>query len=76
MGNYWVAFVLPTLLHEDERYYTLGHGSILKRTLYAASWIAITPDYQGHDTINASKLLGRGIAQGYPSLIIPAKTTL
>ena len=71
-GNYWVIFALPTVFHEDERYYALGTGSIWKRTLYSTSRVLITPDYHGHNTINASELLGRGIAQAisityYPS---------
>lgn len=71
-GNYWVIFALPTIFHEDERYFAKGQGPILHRGVYAAGRILITPDYNGHDTINASELLGRGIAQGislsyYPS---------
>lgn len=71
-GNYWVIFALPTVFHEDERYYTKGHGSFLKRGVYAATRVLITPNYQGHDTFNASEILGRGISQGislsyYPS---------
>ena len=71
-GNYWVIFILPTMLHEDERYYTRGHGSILGRALYASSRVLITPNYQGRDTFNVSEVVGRGIAQGislayYPS---------
>jgi hypothetical protein len=71
-GNYWVIFALPTVFHEDERYYTKGQGSLLKRGIYAASRVLITPNYQGHDTFNASEILGRGISQGisltyYPS---------
>ena len=71
-GNYWVIFALPTVFHEDERYYALGTGSIWKRTLYSTSRVLITPDYHHHNTINASELLGRGIAQAisityYPS---------
>jgi hypothetical protein len=61
-GNYWVIFALPTVFHEDERYYALGHGSIWKRGIYAATRVLITPDYRGHNTLNASELLGRGIA--------------
>ena len=72
-GNYWVIFALPTVLHEDERYYALGKGSILKRAAYAASRVAITPDYHGHDTINGSELLGRGIAQGISTTYYPSK---
>ncbi|MHB1023006.1 MAG: hypothetical protein ACYC46_14930 [Acidobacteriaceae bacterium] len=71
-GNYLVLFALPTVFHEDERYYSLGRGSIWKRTVYSASRVLITPNYHGHNTFNASELLGRGIAQGvslsyYPS---------
>jgi hypothetical protein len=71
-GNYLVIFALPTLLHEDERYYTKGEGGIWKRGVYAASRVLITPDYHRHDTFNASELFGRGIAQAvsvayYPS---------
>jgi hypothetical protein len=71
-GNYLVLFALPTVFHEDERYYTKGKGGIFKRSLYAASRVVITPDYNGNQTINASELLGRGMAQGialsyYPS---------
>jgi len=71
-GNYWVIFAMPSVLHEDERYYSRGHGRILGRALYASSRVLITPNYQRHNTFNASELLGRGIAQGisisyYPS---------
>jgi hypothetical protein len=73
-GNYLVIFALPTVFHEDERYYALGKGSTLKRAIYAASRIIITPDYQGHDTFNASELLGRGLAQGISLAYYPSKT--
>ena len=71
-GNYWVIFALPTVFHEDERYYALGHGSIWKRGLYAASRVLITPDYRGHNTFNASELLGRSIAQGISTTYYPS----
>jgi hypothetical protein len=71
-GDYWVDFILPTAFHEDERYYAKGRGNVLKRAIYAASQVIITPDYNGHNTINGAELLGRGIAQAvsvtyYPS---------
>ncbi|MGP8260728.1 MAG: hypothetical protein ACLQM6_12340 [Acidobacteriaceae bacterium] len=71
-GNYWVIFALPTVLHEDERYYTRGHGRILGRALYASSRVLITPDYHGHNTINASELVGRGVAQGISTSYYPS----
>lgn len=71
-GNYWVIWVMPTITHEDERYYAKGEGPILNRAVYAASRILITPNYGGHDTFNASEIFGRGISQSisltyYPS---------
>lgn len=71
-GNYLVIYALPTVLHEDERYFARGKGSILGRGIYAASRVLITPNYQRRNTFNTSEILGRGIAQGislsyYPS---------
>ena len=56
-GNYWVVWILPTAFHEDERYYALGRGNVLKRLGYAVTRVAITPDYNGHPTINGAELV-------------------
>ena len=71
-GNYLAIFALPTVFHQDERYYAMGTGSIWKRGFYSASRVVITPDYHGHNSFNISELLGKGMAQGisvtyYPS---------
>jgi hypothetical protein len=71
-GNYWVIFILPTIFHQDERYYAKGTGGFWKRAAYSSTRVLITPDYHGHNSFNASELLGRAIAQGislayYPS---------
>lgn len=71
-GNYMVIFAFPTVLHEDERYYAMGEGTFLKRGIYAATRILITPNYDGKNTLNASEIFGRAAAQGvslsyYPS---------
>jgi len=71
-GNYLVIFALPTVLHEDERYYAMGEGGFWKRGIYAASRILITPDYHGHNTFNASEVFGRGIAQGISTTYYPS----
>ena len=70
-GNYLVIFALPTVFHEDERYYAMGDGGVLKRGIYAASRILITPNYQGHNTINAAEILGRGISQEISQFYYP-----
>lgn len=73
-GNYLVIWALPTVFHEDERYYAMGSnkGGIPKRIGYSLTRIFVTPNYEGHNTINAAELLGRGSAQAislsyYPS---------
>lgn len=71
-GNYLVIFALPTILHQDERYYAKGEGGVFKRAIYAASRILITPDYHGHNTVNASEILGRGLAQGISAAYYPS----
>jgi hypothetical protein len=62
-GNYLVIFALPSVLHEDERYFAKGEGPIFHRGLYAASSVFVARDYHEHRTFNVSELLGRGMAQ-------------
>ena len=71
-GNYLVIFALPTVFHQDERYFALGQGSIWKRGVYAASRVLITPNYHGHNSFNASELLGRAMAQGISTTYYPS----
>lgn len=72
-GNYMVIGVLPTIFHQDERYYAKGTGGFWKRGTYAATRVLITPDYHGNASFNASELLGRGIAQGISISYYPSK---
>ena len=58
-GNYQSAWILPTLLHEDTRYYAMGHGSKWKRLGYAMSRVAVARTYEGHSTPNLAGLGGK-----------------
>jgi len=71
-GNYWVIFALPSVFHEDERYYAKGSGGIWHRALYSTTRVLITPNYSGHNTINGAELLGRGVAQGISTTYYPS----
>lgn len=73
-GNYLVFFALPTVFHEDERYYAMGKGGFWKRAIYSATRVVITPDYHGHNTFNISEVLGRGIAQGISGEYYPSQS--
>jgi hypothetical protein len=71
--NLWVEFILPTALHQDSRYYTLGRGSFPKRLAYSFSRVAITRTDSGHETFNASEIFGAGAAAGISGLYYPSK---
>ncbi len=71
--NLWVEFLLPTALHQDSRYYTLGHGGLAKRLGYSLSRAVITRKDNGHETFNASEVFGAGAAAGISSLYYPTQ---
>lgn len=73
-GNYWVDWVFPTALHQDERYYAKGEGGVINRSVYAATRILITPNDHGKNTFNVSELLGRGVSQAISLSYYPSKT--
>jgi hypothetical protein len=73
-GNYWVDWAMPTVFHQDERYYAMGQGGIFKRGIYAASRELITPNYHGKNSFNASEVLGRGISQAISLAYYPSQT--
>ncbi len=73
-GNYWVDAIVPTIVHQDERYYAMGEGGFFKRGIYAASRELITPNYNGKNTFNVSEILGRGASQAISLAYYPSQT--
>jgi hypothetical protein len=71
--NLWVEGILPVVLHQDSRYYTLGHGGFIKRGLYAVSRTVITRTDSGKETFNASEVVGAGASAGISSLYYPTR---
>jgi len=70
-GNYQAAWLLPTILHEDTRYYAMGHGSKWKRLGYAMSRVAVARTYNGHPTPNLAGLGGKIGAQAVSRTYYP-----
>jgi len=62
--NVMASAALPSLLHQDPRYYELGHGGFLRRTRHAIARIFITPTDSGGTQFNYSEIFGAGIAAG------------
>ena len=63
-NTYLSAWLLPSILHEDTRYYALGAGhSFIIRPLYIISQEAVARTYGGRKTPNFAGLGGKAITQ-------------
>lgn len=60
--NFMANAVLPSLLHQDPRYYELGHGGFLHRTAHAIGRLFVTRTDSGGTQFNYSEVMGAGIA--------------
>jgi hypothetical protein len=74
-GTYLSAWLLPSLLHEDTRYYPLGSGhSIVRRELYVISRQAVTRTYSERQTPNIAGLGGKALTQYISRYYYPSST--
>ena len=62
--NFFTGAILPSLLHQDPRYFQLGHGSFMHRTLYAMSRNLITRTDSGKNQFNYSEVVGGALSAG------------
>jgi hypothetical protein len=70
--NFMAGAILPSLLHQDPRYYQLGHGTFKHRLGYAISRIFVTRSDSGDTVFNASEVLGSAVAAGIANTYHPA----
>jgi len=71
--NFMVGGLGPIVFQQDNRFYTLGHGSIGHRALYAATRVLITRQDDGDRMFNFSEVVGSGAAAGVSTLYYPTK---
>jgi hypothetical protein len=69
--NLWVEGILPATLHQDNRYYTLGRGGLVKRTAYSFTRTLITRNDAGNEVPNYSEVLGAGTSSSIAALYYP-----
>src|SRR6202030_1260195 len=60
--NYWTSAILPSVFHQDPRFYQLGKGGFWHRTFYAMSRIVVTRSDSGSSQFNVSEVFGSAIA--------------
>lgn len=75
-GTYLGAWFLPSLLHEDTRFYPLGNGHpVAVRALYVISRQGVTRTYGGRQTPNIAGLGGKVLTQLVSRQYYPAGTS-
>ena len=68
VGRMVGSAILPSLLHQDPRYFYKGSGSITSRALYAIAQTVICRGDDGHSEPNYSHVLGNFAAAGISNL--------
>jgi len=73
--NYFVEFIIPSINHEDSRYYTLGkrNGGFFKRAGYALSRVAVTRSDSGKPMFNYGEVAGSAMAVSVSTLYYPSQ---
>lgn len=61
IGNYMTEAIMPTLLHQDPRYFRRGHGSFLGRVGWAASRSVVARNDSGRWNFNYAEWTGNGM---------------
>jgi hypothetical protein len=72
ISNFMTEGILPTLLHQDPRYFRMAAGSPWKRTGYALTRVVVTRSNAGLARFNSSEIAGTLAAAGIANLYYPA----
>lgn len=60
--NFFVGAILPSVLHQDPRFFPTSTGSFFNRTGYAVSRIVVTRSDSGRRQFNYSEVFGSAVA--------------
>ena len=71
-STFFGAALLPSLLHQDPRYFYRGKGRVITRALYAISTVVICKGDNGRWQPNYSNVLGNLAAGGISGLYYPS----
>jgi hypothetical protein len=69
--NFMVSGLWPVVFHQDNRFYTRGHGGFGSRAFYAATRVLVTRSDSGTHMFNASEIIGAGSAAGLSTVYYP-----
>jgi len=75
IGNMMTESFMPSLLHEDPRYFRRGTGSVMSRTLYALTRIFVTRTDSGGRRFNFSEWVGNSVGVAISNAYYPDTRT-
>lgn len=70
-GSYFTEAIVPSITHEDPRYFTLGHGGFFHRIGYAISRAVVTKTDRGGLSFNWSEVGGNALVAGLSNAYYP-----
>ncbi|GAC1507417.1 MAG: hypothetical protein NVS1B11_08720 [Terriglobales bacterium] len=62
--NFFTGAILPSMFHEDPRYFQSGEGGFWRRTRYSVSRIFVTRTDSGGHHFNFSEIVGSALSAG------------
>ena len=71
IGNYFTEAIVPSIMHQDPRYFRMGSGPKLRRLGYALTRTVVTRTDRGCAAFNYSEIVGNGIAAGLSNFYYP-----
>jgi hypothetical protein len=70
-GTFFTEAIVPSITHEDPRYYTMEHGGFFRRTGYAISRAFVTKTDSGGTQFNWSEVAGNGLEAALSNAYYP-----
>ena len=70
-GTFFTEAIVPSITHEDPRYYTMGKGGFFRRTGYAISRAFVTKTDSGGTSFNWSEVAGNGLEAALSNAYYP-----
>lgn len=70
--HFFGTFLLPSLLHQDPRYFVKFHGSTIQRVGYAVERVVVTRTDDGRPAFNWSRIMGALMAESLATSYLPS----
>ncbi len=70
-GTFFTEAIVPSIAHEDPRYYTMEQGGFFRRTGYAISRAFVTKTDSGRTHFNFSEVVGNALEAGLSNAYYP-----